>query len=67
MKIIFGQEFHTDAIEMGNIGNFPLPELYYNQNDFTFTDQYTDFLKNIIGDPFRMEFSTQFPIVIPQE
>lgn len=61
------EEFHTDAIEMGNIGNFPLPELYYNQNDFTFTDQYTDFLKNIIGDPFRMEFSTQFPIVIPQE
>ena len=61
------EEFHTDAIEMDNIGNFPLPKLYYNENDFTFTEQYNDFLKNIIGDPYRMEFSTQFPIVIPQE
>lgn len=61
------EEFHTGAIEMGNIGNFPLPELYYNANEFAFTDQYTDFLKNIIGEPYRMEFSTKFPIVIPQD
>lgn len=61
------EEFHTDAIEMGNIGNFPLPELYYNPNEFSFTDQYTDFLKNIIGEPYRMEFATRFPIVIPQD
>lgn len=61
------EEFHTDAIDMGNIGNFPLPEKYYNPNEFMFTDQYIDFLTNIIGAPFRMEFNADFPIVIPQE
>jgi len=59
------EEFHTDAIEMGNIGNFPLPNLYYNHNEFQFSDQYVDFLTNIIGEPYRMEFNHQFPIVIP--
>jgi len=59
------EEFHTDSIEMGNIGNFPLPNLYYNHNEFQFSDQYVDFLTNIIGEPYRMEFNHQFPIVIP--
>ena len=59
------EEFHTDAIEMGNIGNFPLPHAYYNHNEFQFSDQYVDFLTNIIGEPYRMEFNHQFPIVIP--
>jgi hypothetical protein len=31
-----------------------------------FTDQYTDFLSNIIGAPYRMEFTQKFPIVIPE-
>lgn len=60
------EEFHTDAIDMGNIGNFPLPSNYYNPNEFMFTDQYVDFLTNIIGAPYRMEFTHEFPIVIPQ-
>ncbi len=60
------EEFHTDAIEMGNIGNFPLPAAYYDANKFMFTDQYTDFLTNIIGAPYRMEFTQNFPIVIPE-
>jgi len=59
------EEFHTDAIEMGNIGNFPLPNLYYNANEFQFSDQYVDFLTNIIGEPYRMEFNHIFPVVIP--
>ena len=59
------EEFHTDAIEMGNIGNFPLPNIYYNHNEFQFSDQYVDFLTNIIGEPYRMEFNHQFPVVIP--
>ena len=59
------EEFHTDAIEMGNIGNFPLPNAYYNPNEFQFSDQYEDFLTNIIGEPYRMEFNHQFPVVIP--
>ena len=59
------EEFHTDAIEMGNIGNFPLPNQYYNTNEFQFSDQYVDFLTHIIGEPYRMEFNHQFPVVIP--
>ncbi len=61
------EEFHTDAIDMGNIGNFSLPEAYYNPNKFYFTDQYIDFLTHIIGAPYRMEFNHEFPIVIPQD
>jgi len=59
------EEFHTDAIDMGNVGNFPLPNTYYNHNEFQFSDQYVDFLTNIIGEPYRMEFNHQFPVVIP--
>jgi len=60
------EEFHTDAIDMGNIGNFSLPEAYYDTNEFYFTDKYIDFLTNIIGAPYRMEFNHKFPVVIPQ-
>lgn len=59
------EEFHTDAIDMGNVGNFPLPSAYYDPNNFYFTDQYVDFLTNIIGEPYRMEFNHEFPVVIP--
>ncbi len=61
------EEYHTSAIDMGNIGNFPLPKEYYDVNKFSFTEQYTDFLTNIIGKPYRMEFNHVFPVVIPQE
>ena len=60
------EEFHTDAIDMGNVGNFPLPHDYYDPNNFYFTDLYVDFLTNIIGEPYRMEFNHEFPVVIPQ-
>ena len=61
------EEFHTDAIDMGNIGNFALPEVYYDANEFYFTDKYIDFLSNILGVPYRMEFDHKFPVVIPQD
>ena len=32
------EEYHTTAIEMGNIGNFPLPQDYYNPNEFYFSE-----------------------------
>ncbi|MBO4232497.1 MAG: 6-phosphofructokinase [Bacteroidales bacterium] len=60
------EEYHTTSIDMGNVGNFPLPEDYYNANEFYFTDKYIDFLTNIIGEPYRMEFDNKFPVVIPQ-
>jgi 6-phosphofructokinase len=59
------EEFHTSTIEMGNIGNFPLPHPYYDANEFQFSDQYVDFLTHIIGEPYRMEFNHKFPVVIP--
>ncbi|MDL2296713.1 6-phosphofructokinase [Bacteroidales bacterium OttesenSCG-928-B11] len=61
------EEFHTDAVDMGNIGNFALPELYYDPNEFYFTEQYIDFLSHIIGSPFRLEFNHEFPVVIPEK
>lgn len=60
------EEYHTTAIDMGDIGNFPLPQAYYDSNKFQFSDQYVDFLTNIIGAPYRMEFNHDFPIVIPE-
>ena len=59
------EEYHADAIGMGNIGNFPLPRPYYDPNEFQFSDQYVDFLSCIIGEPYRMEFKHEFPVVIP--
>lgn len=60
------EEFHTTAIDMGNVGNFPLPADYYDLNNFYFTDLYIDFLTNIIGKPSRNEFNHNFPVVKPQ-
>ncbi|MCQ2285619.1 MAG: 6-phosphofructokinase [Bacteroidales bacterium] len=60
------EEYHTSCIDMGNVGNFPLPESYYDPNEFYFTDKYVDFLTHVIGEPYRMEFDCDFPIVIPQ-
>lgn len=59
------EEFHTSAIDMGNIGNFALPPEYYDADRFNFSNQYTDFLSHIIGNPFRLEFNQEFPIVTP--
>lgn len=61
------EEFHTDSIDMGNIGNFALPSEYYDPDRFNFTDQYADFLSHIIGHPFRLEFNQEFPIVTPKD
>lgn len=60
------EEFNTSAIDMGNIGNKPLPEEYYNINSFDFTPAYEDFLKNIVGERTFPEFMYDFPIVVPE-
>ncbi|MDR2868731.1 MAG: 6-phosphofructokinase [Bacteroidales bacterium] len=70
MKNIVGynelEEYHTDSIDMGNISNLPLPDAYYDINEFTFSNTYIHYLTKILGEPSRMEFTTEFPIVIPQ-
>ncbi len=60
------EEFHTTSIDMGDIGNMPLPQAYYTPDNFMFTDVYVDFLTQVIGKPRTIDFNTQFPIVIPE-
>jgi len=60
------EEFHTTSIDMGDIGNMPLPSDYYRADDFMFTDVYTDFLSQVIGKPRLIDFNPSFPIVLPE-
>ena len=59
------EEFNTTAIDMGTVGNKPLPEEYYNPNKFSFTDTYKDFLSHILERPDAEDFPYDFPVVIP--
>jgi 6-phosphofructokinase len=61
------EEFNCSSIDMGAIGNRPLPEEYFDSNTFTFTPMYIDFLSHIIGKPHYPEFLYDFPVVIPEE
>jgi len=60
------EEFNTTSIDMGDIGNKPLPEEYYDVNTFRFTKVYNDFLSNILEKPHTREFAYDFPVVIPK-
>ena len=60
------EEYNTTAIDMGNIGNRPLPEEYYDVDKFRFTDAYIDFLTQILEKPDFDEFRYDFPVVIPE-
>jgi len=59
------EEFNTTAIDMGAVGNKPLSDEYYDINNFSFTDAYTDFLTTILEKPDYPEFKYHFPIVLP--
>lgn len=59
------EEYHTTAIDMGDIGNFSLPKSYYDANEFICTPAYYDFLRNIVGEPNLVSFDNDFPVVIP--
>lgn len=59
------EEFNTTAIDMGNVGNMPLPECYFDTDEFMFTDAYFDFMRNILGDQVERKFDYDFPVVIP--
>ncbi|MBP7101630.1 MAG: 6-phosphofructokinase [Bacteroidales bacterium] len=61
------EEYNTSSIDMGSIGNQPLQDIYYNTNEFTFTDTYIDFLKNILGNPFLPTFGYHFEKVKPED
>ena len=59
------EEFNTTSIDMGAVGNRPLPEEYYDVNKFSFTEAYRDFLANILEKPEFDEFKYDFPVVLP--
>lgn len=61
------EEFNCSSIDMGSIGNRPLPAEYFDENTFRFTPMYMDFLKRIIGEPCYDDFDYDFPVVIPEE
>lgn len=57
--------YNTDTIDMGNIGNQSLPEIYYDINDFQFNERYVDFLSYFIDKPKQIRFDHNFPKVKP--
>jgi len=61
------EEFNTKTIDMGNVGNQPLKEDYYNPENFSFTDAYYDFLQKIMRRLRFKEFIPEFKSVKPFE
>ncbi|HNV94861.1 MAG TPA: 6-phosphofructokinase [Bacteroidales bacterium] len=57
--------FNTDTIDMGNIGNQPLQDIYYLPEEFQFSEQYVDFLSYFIDKPKQIRFDYNFPKVKP--
>ena len=60
------EEYNCDAIDMSSIGNLSLPKEYFDENTFTFTDYFTDFLSKIIGKPNYPTFEYDFPKIKPE-
>ena len=61
------EECYTTSIDMGTVGNKPLPEEYYNVEKFSFTAAYHDFLDNVLERPDLEDFRYDFPVVIPEK
>jgi|AntRauTorcE11898_2_1112593.scaffolds.fasta_scaffold00065_7 6-phosphofructokinase 1 len=60
------EEFHTKAIDMGNVGNQPLQMDYYNEENFSFTEAYHDFLTKIVRRLRFKEFLPELKKVQPR-
>lgn len=59
------EEYNTSSIDMGSIGNIPLPDVYYDRNTFNVTDAYRDFLNHVMEPMEFMHFDYDFPVVLP--
>jgi len=66
VKHIELEEYNTSTIDMGTIGNRPLQTVYYDKDEFTFTNAYHDFLSHIVDKPEINEFRYDFPVVLPE-
>jgi len=60
------EEFNTASIDMGDVGNKPLPAEYYDIEKFSFTPVYHDFLSKILEKPILDDFKYDFPVVLPE-
>lgn len=60
------EEYNIDTIDMGNIGNQPLPQDYYDFEAFHFNEKYDDFLSYFIDKPKSIRFDYNFPKVLPK-
>ncbi len=59
------EEYHMDTIDMGKIGNQPLPFEYFDKKEFHFNESYIDFLSYFIDKPKTIRFDYNFPKVTP--
>lgn len=59
------EEFNTTSIDMGKVGNHPMPKAYYNIDKFQVSDAYHHYLSYILGKPKFSSFEYDFPVVIP--
>jgi 6-phosphofructokinase 1 len=59
------EEYNTTSVDMGSIGNQPLPSIYFDEKEFVFTDAYINFLSNILGVPCLPTFGYTFKKVDP--
>lgn len=57
------EEYSTSTIDMGNIGNQPLPDCYYDENEFHFNERYMDFMSYFVDRPKAIRFDYNFPKV----
>ncbi len=59
------EEFNTTSIDMGKVGNHPMPHEYYNIDKFQVSEAYHHYLAYILKEPQFLSFSYDFPVVIP--
>ena len=59
------EEYNCGSIDMGKIGNRPLPNEYFDADKLQFTEMYKDFLQHIIGKPKFETFDVDFTKVNP--
>lgn len=59
------EEYHMDTIDMGKIGNQPLPFDYFDKEEYHFNEKYMDFLSYFIDKPKSIRFDYNFPKVKP--
>lgn len=60
------EAYNAHSIDLGEIGNFPLPiDYYYNQNEYQVNESYLDFLSRILEEKYRLPRMIEYERVIP--